>query len=518
MPAIVSRRGFLATTGAACASVLTSRNALAFPAPQQVEIQTDAEIGTIRPEMHGHFAEHLGSCIYGGIWVGKDSRIPNIDGYRKQAVEDLRRLGLVVLRWPGGCFADDYHWRDGIGPRQKRPRRVNIHWGNYTEDNSFGTHEFVNFCRLIGADPYLAGNVGSGTPDELRDWVEYCNYPSGSTLSDERAANGSPEPLRVRYWGVGNENWGCGGQMTPQEYATHYRRFAGYIREFGGARPFLVACGPSGNNADWTRGFFQSMGGRRRMPDGFAMHFYSGGKSNATKFTVDTLQEQLSSFARLETGILEQRKLMDEFDPQKRIGLMIDEWGVWDRMVPEEEKRYGRLWQQITMRSAVAAAMGLNVFHRQADKLVMGNIAQTVNVLHAVLLTDQERCIRTSTFYAFELLKPHRGNQAVRVKTGDESPLGLSVSASRQKDALAITLVNPKHDAAVAVECALTKGTAASARARIIHHADFNACNTFEAPEVIAPKDHPVTARGSKIGIELPPMAVATVLVQLGGA
>ncbi len=281
----VSRRRFMISGATACAAVLTSRTGTAAAARSaEARILTDAEIGTIRPELHGHFAEHLGSCVYGGLWVGEGSPIPNIQGFRKQAVEYLRALGVPVLRWPGGCFADDYHWRDGIGPREKRPRRVNIHWGNYTEDNSFGTHEFVALCRAIGAEPYFAGNVGSGTPQELRDWVEYCNYPSGSVASDERARNGSPEPFRIRYWGVGNENWGCGGQMTPEEYAGHYRRFATFIRDFGGVRPYLIACGPNGNNADWTRGFMETMR-RGRRPDGFAMHFYSGGKSPATTGT-----------------------------------------------------------------------------------------------------------------------------------------------------------------------------------------------------------------------------------------
>src|SRR3989441_7004259 len=212
----ISRRRFVSSAGAALASMLTYRKGFSYSQlEQRVNVQVDVEIGAIRPELHGHFAEHLGSCVYGGLWVGPNSPIPNIHGYRRQAVEYLRALGVPVLRWPGGCFADDYHWRDGIGPREKRPRRVNIHWGNYTEDNSFGTHEFVALCRAIGAEPYFAGNVGSGTPQELRDWVEYCNYPSGSTLADERAANRSAEPFRVRYWGIGNENWGCGGQMTP---------------------------------------------------------------------------------------------------------------------------------------------------------------------------------------------------------------------------------------------------------------------------------------------------------------
>ncbi len=503
-----SRRFFLATTAGAAA-------ALAFPADEQkVEIQTGSQIGTVRPELHSHFAEHLGSCVYGGLWVGKNSSVPNIEGYRKQAVEDLKRLGIPVLRWPGGCFADDYHWRDGIGPAAKRPKRVNIHWGNYTEDNSFGTHEFIGLCRLIGAEPYLAGNVGSGTPEELRDWIEYCNYPSGSTLSDERAANGSPEPFRVRYWGVGNENWGCGGSMTGGEYATHYRRFMTYIRTFGGTAPFLIACGPNRGDAAWTTQFMDGMIRRYRI-HGFAMHFYSNGKAFATQFTPALMQEQFALMAQMEKAIVDQRALLDKYDPNKRIGLMVDEWGIWDRMVPEEEKKYGRLFQQITQRCAVGAALGLNIFHRQADKLVMCNIAQTVNVLHALLLTDADKCVRTTTYYAFELAAPHRGKTALKTDMADASPLGLSVSASRSGPELVVTLVNPRHDGAMNATVGIAGANATAARARILHDPDMNAANTFATPGRIVPRDHPVKVERGALRIELPPLAVATVTAQV---
>jgi alpha-N-arabinofuranosidase len=387
------------------------------------------------------------------------------------------------------------------------------------EDNSFGTHEFIGLCRLIGAEPYLAGNVGSGTPEEMRDWVEYCNYPSGSTLADERAANGSPEPFRVRYWGVGNENWGCGGNMTPEEYAAHFRRFRTYLRTFGGVRPFLIACGPSGNDLDWTRRLMETLGPpalrNRQYPDGLGMHFYSNGRSPAEKFTAETMREQLSSFARLEEGILQQRELLDKYDPQRRVRLMVDEWGVWDRMVPEEEKKYGRLWQQSTMRSAVAAAMGLNVFHRQADKLYMCNIAQTVNVLQSVLLAYEQNCVRTTTYYAFLLQKPHRGKTAVRVSVKDNSPLALSVSASRKDNELALTLVNPKDDVGMQVECGLSGGKALSASGQLLWHSDFNACNTFERPNQVVPRAHTVTIRDGRLSLELPPVSVASVVVRL---
>jgi alpha-N-arabinofuranosidase len=517
MPNALSRRRFVGGSGASFFA-LTARKSCGYASEaRRVTVHTLVEAGTIRPELHGHFAEHLGSCIYGGLWVGKNSPLADESGFRKQAVRYLKELGIPVLRWPGGCFADDYHWRDGIGPEARRPKRVNIWWGNYTEDNSFGTHEFVALCRAIGAEPYFAGNVGSGSPKELRDWAEYCNYPSGSTLSDERAANGSPRPFGVRYWGVGNENWACGGTLTAAEYCALYRQFATYMRPFGGTQPYLIACGPNSNDLDWSRQFMQAMEAAklRRRPDGFAMHFYSGGKNTPLAYTVENMREQLASFARMEQAILQQRALLDTYDPDRKMGLLIDEWGVWDRMIPEEEKRLGRLFQQNTMRSAVAAAMGLNVFHRQADKLVMCNIAQTVNVLHAMLLTDRDKCIRTPSYWAFQLAAPHRAKTALRLESQDASPLGLSASASRQGGDLVLTLANPKHDAGVKLECALTGGRAANAQARLLHHADFNAANTFDVPDRIVPRHHAVTVNGSTLVIELPPVSVATVVARL---
>jgi len=511
----VTRRSFVAAAGTSAFAVLAQRKGFSAATEEKsIEVRLNREIGTIQPTLHGHFSEHLGSCIYGGIWVGRNSPIPNISGFRKAAVDYLKELGLVVLRWPGGCFADDYHWRDGIGPVEKRPKTVNIHWGNYTEDNSFGTHEFIQFCRLIEAEPYLAGNVGSGTPEELRDWVEYCNYPSGSTLADERARNGSPEPFRVRYWGVGNENWGCGGNMTPEEYAGHFRRFASFIRPFGDTRPFLIACGPSRNDLEWTRRFMENMH-RRTMLHGYAMHFYSNAKAESTKFTPEIARAQLATFAAMEKAIQDQRALLDKWDPERRIGLLIDEWGVWDRISRDDEQRYGRLWQQITMRSATAAALGLNVFHRQADKLVMCNIAQTVNVLHSLLLTEHDRCVRTSTYYAFELMKPHRGRKSVVVENPDTDPLALSVSASVRDKTLVLSMVNPRVDTTISAKVSLAGGQADGGEARMLHHADMNAYNWFDKPNVIVPRPAKVEARGATVRAELPPLAILTAMIRL---
>jgi alpha-N-arabinofuranosidase len=289
------------------------------------------------------------------------------------------------------------------------------------------------------------------------------------------------------------------------------------MRTFGGTRPYLIGCGPSSNDPSWTHGFFSKLYERQRRVriDGYAMHFYSRGGNPSTKFTMENVQEQLSSFADLEKAILQQRAIMDGFDPDRRIGLLIDEWGVWDRMVPEEEEKFGRLWQQNTIRSAVAAAMGLNVFHRQAEKLDMCNIAQTVNVLQALLLTYKEQCVVTPTYYAYELAKPHRDGTSLHTDTGDDSPLGLSVSASRQGNQLAVTLINPQHDTTMNVAAEIQGATVSGGTARILHHADWNACNTFDSPNVVTPSDHSIAASGSKVTVELPPLSIVTAILRI---
>ena len=518
----LSRRDFLAgstallVTAAVAQRTPSPTEAAPVSAAQRVLLRADDEIGTVKPEFHGHFAEHLGSCVYGGLWVGPESRIPNVNGYRKQALDYLKELGIPVLRWPGGCFADDYHWRDGIGPRERRPKRVNIHWGGYVEDNSFGTHEFIGLCRLIGAEPYLAGNVGSGSPQELRNWIEYCNMPSGSTLAEERAANGSREPFQVKYWGIGNESWGCGGWMKPEVYGDHYRQFSTYVREFGGTKPFMIASGPNGNDARWSRGLLDELQGG--TPDGLAMHYYEGGKDEPTRFTSEHMEEQFAIFRKVEDAIVQQRALLNGYRNGSQIGLVLDEWGVWDHIPDDIQKQNGRLWQQSTMRSAVAAGLGLNIFNRQAEKLYMCNIAQMVNVLQSILLTDGpqgERCVRTTTYYAFALFKPHRGNMAVRADSDTASPLGLSVSASRGKDTLVASFVNPQVATDMTVDCTLRGVSARGGSAQILHDADGNAYNSFEAPDRVVPRPHPVQVQGGRVQLQLPRLSVATVTLQL---
>jgi alpha-L-arabinofuranosidase len=482
----------------------------------RVVVHLRDQIGIIKPELHGHFLEHLGSATYGGMWVGEDSPIPNIKGFRKTAVEHLQDLGISVLRWPGGCFADDYHWRDGIGPPATRPKRVNIWWGDSIEDNSFGTHEFMELCRLLNAQPYLAGNVGSGTPQEFRDWVEYCNQHSRSTLSDERRTNGSPEPFRVKYWGVGNESWACGGHMTPEEYASLYVRFATYVHAFDGLQPYLIAVGPESNTHTWTKRFFTALRERQfpLRPSGFAMHYYSWGKSSATSYTFETMREQLASFTSMERAIQEQRALVDRYAPEdgnnRRVDLLVDEWGTWN-IDPQDERTFGRLWQQNTMKDALAAALGLNVFHRNADSLSMCNLAQLVNVLQAPLLAHESECIRTPTYYALKMCGIHKGGMSARVEHHPDNPTDFSVSASRQQEDVALTLVNSKHDVAINVECVFPEVGLSSATAEMLHHLDLNACNTFVEPNVIRPRECAVDVDSAGCVVHLPPLSIVTI-------
>ncbi len=536
-----SRRQFAQTAAGAGLAALLPRGVSGAASLKKAVIHADDEIGRVRPEFHGHFAEHLGSCVYGGMWVGKNSPIPNVNGFRKAAVDYLKELGVPVLRWPGGCFADDYHWREGVGPAARRPKRVNIHWGNYIEDNSFGTHEFIEFCRLIGAEPYFAANVGTGSPQEMRDWIEYCNFPKGSALADERAANGSPDPFRVKYWGVGNELWGCGGNMTPQQAAQEYRHFASFARNFEPNFPlYLVGCGPNGNDANWTRGFMETLANMQRMMQGYSFHFYENGILPPQEFTPQAMYTQFNTFPRVEQAIVQQRNLLDTYDPNRRVGLILDEWGVWDRIPQADERRNGRLWQQSTMRSAVGAALGLNIFNRQADKLYMCNIAQMVNVLQSVLLTDGpegRNCVRTTSYHAFALFKAHRGKTAVRVEADgnkmpaapqggrgggrgpqqqqQEEPPDLSVSASRQGGEMVVTFVNPRHDVDMDVDCALRGVTGRQGRAQILHDSDINAFNSFDSPDRITVKSHEVAVEAGRVKITLPAMSVATVTLQV---
>ena len=401
---------------------------------------------TINKNLYGQFSEHLGRCIYGGLFVGKDSPIPNVNGMRTDVVEALKKLQVPVLRWPGGCFADEYHWRDGIGPQEGRRRMVNTNWGGVVEDNSFGTHEFIELCRQIGCEPYINGNVGSGTVREMAEWVEYVNSDGDSTIARERWANGSKEPFNVKYWCVGNESWGCGGNMRPENYADLYRQYQTYCRSYGKNRLFRIACGPNGDDTRWTEVLMERAG---KMLDAISMHYYTvpgpwDEKGSATEFSKEKYLLTLKNADHIEAVLEAHLAEMDRFDPEHRVGLIIDEWGTWYDVEPGTNP--GFLYQQNTMRDAMVAALTLNIFNRHADRVVMANIAQMVNVLQAMVLTDGDKMVLTPTYHVFDVYRPHQNAQLLETAVfSDRLENGLkqvTASASVKDGVVTITMAN----------------------------------------------------------------------------
>jgi len=483
-------------------------------------------IDTINPNIYGHFAEHLGWCIYGGVWVGEDSPIPNTGGIRNDVVAALKKMKPAVIRWPGGCFADDYHWQDGVGPREQRPRGVNIHWGEVVESNEFGTREFVHFCRMVGAEPYIVGNVGSGTVRELREWVEYCNFDGDSSLAQQRAADGSPAPLDVIYWGVGNENWGCGGSFSPEDYCTEFRRYATFVRGFG-KQLYVIACGPSGNDIEWTVRFFRKLRHdywNFRNIHGFAAHYYCGTAGTATGYTVDQWYELIAKGLKMEPLVVQQRAALDAYDPERKIGLIVDEWGTWHPAMPGTNPRF--LYQQNTLRDALVAATSLDIFNRHADKVVMTNIAQTINVLQAMILTQEEHMLVTPTGYVYEMYAPHQGGASLRTMIesnavtytagGKEQQVEtVSGSASLKGPTLFLTLTNAHATEATDVTVELLGGARATGGKARVLTGEIHAHNTFDAPEAITPQPFPVQASGTSFTLTLPPASVVAAEIDI---
>lgn len=479
-----------------------------------IVVHADKKIGTINPNIYGHFAEHLGNCIYEGIWVGPESEIPNVRGIRTDVVEALRKIKPPVIRWPGGCFADSYHWRDGIGPRESRPKRINVHWGRVIEDNRFGTHELIDFCRQVGAEPMIAANVGSGTPEEMRDWLEYLNVGSDSTLANLRAKNGHPEPFGVRYICIGNENWGCGGSMTPSQYGLLYRQFSEYCHFPPKEGFYRVACGPSGGNYDWTREFFETMvgqenKGRNRLGrvEAFDMHYYTSGKAygTATEYTSDQWYGLLAKGLGLEEIAVKHWDIMGEYDPGHSVKLAVCEWGAWHHVIPGTNERFLR--QQNSMRDAVLAALTLNIFNRQCDKIGMANIAQTINVLQSMILTQGAEMITTPTYHVFEMYVPHQGGDALacdvttsqiafKDKGGKANELPqVAASCSRKGGTLTLSVVNTNiSDSATAVVDLAGLSNVDFKSWRVLKADDIHAHNTFDNPEAVKPAEVSGTA------------------------
>ncbi len=372
--------------------------------------------GHIHPEIYGHFSEHLGRCIYEGLYVGKDSEIPNVNGMRRDVVEALKEMQIPVLRWPGGCFADEYHWKDGIGPKKTRKKMINTHWGGVVEDNSFGTHEFFELCGQLGCKTYVNGNVGSGTVQEMSEWVEYMTFDGVSPMADLRKENGHAEPWKVDYFGVGNENWGCGGNMTPEYYGNLYRRYQTYVRDYKKDEHIRKICGgPNGDDYFWTENVLKTCTAHPKPGDGFmnglSLHYYVVTedwkvKGSATDFDEKTWYKTLKKALYMDELITRHGAIMDQYDPDKKIGMMVDEWGCWFDVEPGTNP--GFLYQQNTMRDALVAGITLNIFNKHCDRVKMACIAQTVNVLQAMLLTEGEKMVLTPTYYVFDMYKYHQ--------------------------------------------------------------------------------------------------------------
>ncbi|MGN0650593.1 MAG: alpha-N-arabinofuranosidase [Oscillospiraceae bacterium] len=369
----------------------------------------------INREIYSNFSEHLGRCIYDGIYVGENSDIPNIEGFRKDVVEAFGQIRLPVLRWPGGCFADEYHWKDGIGEKSTRKRMVNTHWGGVVEDNSFGTHEFMRFCELVGCEPYISGNIGSGTVEELSQWIEYITFDGISPMAELRKKNGREQPWKLKYLGVGNESWGCGGNMTPEFYADTYRRYQTYCRNYSGNELYKIACGPNSADYNWTEVMMKRI--TPALMNGLSLHYYTvptgdwSHKGSATEFSDEEYYGTIERTMFMEELVTRHSQIMDRYDPERRVGLIVDEWGIWTDVEPGTNP--GFLYQQNTMRDAVVAAINLNIFNNHSERVYMANIAQAVNVLQAIVLTEGEKTILTPTYHVFDLYKQHQDAELI---------------------------------------------------------------------------------------------------------
>ena len=443
----------------------------------------------INKQIYGQFSEHLGNCIYGGLWVGENSAVPNTRGYRTDVLNALKNLSIPNLRWPGGCFADEYHWRDGIGPKEQRPKMVNNNWGGVVEDNSFGTHEFLNLCELLGCEPYISGNVGSGTVEELAKWVEYMTSDGDSPMANLRRKNGRDKPWKVKYLGIGNESWGCGGNMRPEFYADQYRRYSTYCRNYDGNKLFKIASGASDYDYNWTDVLMKQVGNRM---EGLSLHYYTirdwNNKGSATEFSAGDYYQTLAKCMDIENIIVKHIGIMDKYDPDNKIGLMVDEWGTWFDVEPGTNP--GFLFQQNTMRDAFVAALTLNIFNKYSGRIQMANIAQVVNVLQSMILTKDDKMVLTPTYHVFEMYKVHQDAVLLPldiqsdVKNVNEKDMPLVTASASQKDGLIhISLTNADLDAERLVNIDASNLKITRITGRILTSKSIQDHNTFEKPE-----------------------------------
>ncbi|MFA0964420.1 alpha-N-arabinofuranosidase [Roseivirga sp. BDSF3-8] len=495
---------------------------------RQVQVHINADQGgpTINKNIYGHFAEHLGRCIYGGFYVGDDNtEIPNTNGVRNDVVEALKDLKVPVLRWPGGCFADTYHWMDGIGPKEDRPTIVNQWWGGVTEDNSFGTHDFLNMCEMLDAEPYLAANVGSGEVKELADWVQYVNHDGTSPMADLRRENGREEPWQVTYWGVGNEMWGCGGNMTPEYYANLYKQYATFMTDWSNSSNlFRIASGANVADYHWTEVLMRDI--PKHLIEGVALHSYSfvewNEKGPATGFSEAQYFSTMETALRMEELVTRHSTIMDKYDPEKRIALVVDEWGGWYNV--EEGTNPGFLYQQNTMRDAMIAGTTLNIFNNHADRVRMANLAQTINVLQAVILTEDEKMLLTPTYHVMKMYNVHQDatllplsiSSGAQYEFEGKSLPAVSGSASvNEEGAIHISLVNIDADEAQEVTVNLRGTDNKKVSGTILKAANLTDHNTFDNPDKVQPVAYKDFKRkGESMTLQLPPFSVVVLKVE----
>ncbi len=494
---------------------------------QKATVTIDAENAetTISKHIYGHFSEHLGHCIYGGLWVGTDSEIPNVNGVRKDVIDALKNIKIPNLRWPGGCFADEYHWKDGIGPQENRARMINTHWGGVVEDNSFGTNEFLNMCEEIGTEPYVCGNVGSGSVEELSQWVEYMTFDGESPMSNLRKQNGREKPWDVKFLAVGNESWGCGGNMTPAYYSDLYRRYQTFARQYGSHQLFKVAGGANVADYNWTETVMRNV--PTWMMWGLSLHYYvhPGGwdnKGSATKFSDEQYVQTMEKAYYMDELITRHDSIMSIYDPEKKVALVVDEWGTWYDVEPGTNP--GFLFQQNTMRDALVAAVTLNIFHKHADRVRMANLAQIVNVLQAIIFTDGDKMMLTPTYHIFDLYKVHQDatllpstTECETIKNGSFKADQISASASKDSTGLIhVSLANIDLEKTTTVTIDI-KGFKAKtvSDARIVTADNIADYNTFEKPDVIEPNAFDdFKVKNGEITVKLPAKSVVTFAVK----
>ena len=495
----------------------------------RIRLVSSESKGTINPNLYGHFSEHIGGVFYDGLWVGEDSPVENVRGFRKSLVDSFKKIAPPVLRWPGGCFAETYDWRDGIGPRETRPTRVNW-WYSHdkrTESNQVGTHEFMDFCRMVGAEPYFAANMTSVGALHIRNWVEYCNFAQGqTTLAKEREANGSPEPFNVKYWGIGNENWGGGGQMTPEMCAREYVRYATICNSIDKGNLKFILCGANGPDVDWTRRVMQEWKRRtwEEFPTyGMSVHYYCGTAGDPRFFTEDEWYQQLFQANKMQKLLDDHRAAMDEFDPERKIGLIVDEWGCWHKDGSGPSKGYNLFEQQSSMRDAVVAALTLNLFNNRCDTIAMANVAQLCNNLHSLYLAGEEHFVETPNYHVFDLYQSHKGgrqihaiNECGTLEREGQLPMDkVSVSASMQPDgSVTVTLANlSMTESADIILSGVDLCLDGNAVIRTLAHEDVHAHNSFENPFMVQPKQENRTFREGDC-VTVPAGGVVAIVLQ----